>query len=519
MLLTVLALLSAGALGQDYGFSIPRFQCIATVNSDRSLEIEYELEFECGTGCHPIDIIDIGFPTEHYHRESVSASVDEILIKRIYPSTYIDDGVEVHLGINTIYAGEEAVFRLSGTNPNMVFRDSEDESFASVEFSPTWFDGDFLRGTSEFKLVIVFPPGAHPDSVRCHEIPFTSTLVDSSGRILYIWETRRKVSESFGVGISFPSYLVSGSLSDRPSPPLLSPQAIGLLITVSIVSIIAGLMIWSIIRAVRNARKRRISYLPPSIGVEGSGIRRGLTAPYAALLLEEKLDRVFVLILFGLLKKGALQLSGSGPDARVVKTGSTNGLRSYEKAIIDILPGPSDKKYQPVNEVKKIFIKMIDELREKMEGVSIEDTREYYRSIISNAWKMVREAGSADKAASILAERFGWLFVDEHFDSMAKDLPLFTSMAYPIWFRNMALHTNSFSGGASLAQICSSLAGTLEGAAGRAVSSLTKLSSIVTSSTNPVPVSRSYSSGSSGSSCACACACAGCACACAGGGR
>ena len=514
----LLTLLSIGAHAQNYGFSIPRFHCTATVNHDRSLEIEYELEFVCGTGSHPIDIIDIGFPTEDYDIGSIEASVDGLPSKRIYPSTFIDNGVEVHLGNSTIYSGENAVFRLTGVNPNMVFRDSEDDGFASVEFSPTWFDDSFLRGSSEFTLVLVFPPGGHPDSVRFHDIPFTSSSVDSSGRVRYIWESIRQVSEPFMVGISFPSNLVAGPLSERPSPPLLSPQAIGLLITISIVSLISGLVIWGILGAVRNARKRLVSYLPPTIGVEGSGIRRGLTAPLAALLLEVRLKKVFILILFGLLRKGAIQLKGSGIDASVTKVGTGDGLRSYEKAIFDILPGPGDRKNPPASEVQQVFLDMLDDLRDKMDGFSIEETQDYYRSIISNAWKMVKDAGSPDKAASILAERFGWLFADEDFGGMVKDLPVVTTAAYPYWFGNIMHHTDSFSGSASLTEVCSSLAGILEGAAGRAVSSLSKLSSIVTSVTNPVPVSRSSGS-SGGSSCACACACAGCACACAGGGR
>ncbi len=519
VLLAALAVITTSARAQNYGFSIPRFHCTATVNQDNSLEIDYEIEFTCEAGCHPLDIIDIGFPTEDYDLESIEASVDGSPSKRIYPSTYIDNGVEVHLGNSTIYSGENAVFRLSGINRNMVFRDTEDDGYASVEFSPTWFDGSFLRGSSEFTLVMVFPPGALPGSVRYHEIPFTSSSVDSSGRVQYFWEARRKISEPFKVGISFPAHLVAGPLSERPSPPLLSPQALGLLITICIVSLFSGLFIWAVVRSVRNAKKRRVSYLPPAIGVEGSGLRRGLTAPFAALLLEEGLEKVFVLILFGLLRKGALQLIGSGPDASVIKTGSGKGLRNYERAIIDMLPDPEDQKYPPVDAVKKVFIDMIDELQEKMEGFAIEETRKYYRSIISNAWKMVKEAGSPDKAALILAERFGWLFVDDRFSSMVEVLPSVTTAAYPKWFRSIIFHTNTVSGGANITEVCSSLAGTLEGAAGRAVSSLAKLSSIVTSVTNPVPVSRSYGSGSRGSSCACACACAGCACACAGGGR
>ncbi len=134
-LLAVLTMFSISALAQNYGFSIPRFHCTATVNHDRSLEIEYEIEFTCRAGCHAIDIIDIGFPTEDYDIGSIEASVDDVSSKRIYRSTYIDNGVEVHLGNSTIYGGSSAVFRLIGVNPNMVFRDMEDDGYASVEFS------------------------------------------------------------------------------------------------------------------------------------------------------------------------------------------------------------------------------------------------------------------------------------------------------------------------------------------------------------------------------------------------
>lgn len=96
-----------------------------------------------------------------------------------------------------------------------------------------------------------------------------------------------------------------------------------------------GSLVFAVARAVIKAKRRRSEYLPPKLGLEGSGIKRGLTAPLAALLLEQKLDRVFVLIIFGLLKKGILKLNEEG---RLIKTGTQAGLRSYEEELLAVLP-------------------------------------------------------------------------------------------------------------------------------------------------------------------------------------
>jgi len=46
-----------------------------------------------------------------------------------------------------------------------------------------------------------------------------------------------------------------------------------------------------------------MQYLPPKISIEGKGIKRGLTAVEAGILLEEPLDKILTMILFGLIKK------------------------------------------------------------------------------------------------------------------------------------------------------------------------------------------------------------------------
>ncbi len=516
LLLLLIGLFAVSANAQNYNFAVPEFDCVVCVNSDRSLDISYDILFECTPGYSSIDIIDIGFPSDNFSVNSVEAGVDGYSLSRIDYSTYIDKGVEVHLQQHAIRPGERGHFWLTGVNDSMVFLDTEEDDFASVEFSTTWFDSNLLTGSSDFSLTIVFPEGSQPDSVRYHDRPFTSSRVDKDGRVVYVWEETRRVDSKYIVGISFPDYLVEGPLTEKPSEPLLSSDALVGLIVFGVIFLFFSLIIFVIIKAVRKAHKRREEYLPPKLGLSGSGIRRGLTAPMAALLLEEKLDRVLVLVIFGLLKKGKLQLDGH----KLKVTGSSEGVHRYEKNLMELISGSEGTRALPSDEVKNIFLGMIKILEKKMDGFSLNESRDYYRSVIESAWKMVSADHSAEKAGEILGDRFQWLLADEKFDHRVKKFSSERSVLLPMYmfhyFPGNSRMMGGTSGGMSLSQACSQVATSLENTASNTVSHLSRLSSSVTSKTNPVPVS-SYSSSSGGSSCACACA--GCACACAGGGR
>ena len=511
---TILLSLASIAISQNYNISVPEFNCVVEVNRDQSLDISYEILFECTPGFTPLDIVDIGFPTEDFSLSDVEARMDNHPLSRIYYSTYIDNGVEVHLDEFSIYGGEQGRFRFTGVNRNMVFLDTESDDYASMEFTPTWFDSGILSGSSDFTLTVIFPQGAEPDLVRYHDRPFTESRLDKDGRVVYIWHETRRVDSPYPVGVSFPDDLVDGPLTDRPKAPLISPEALVFIAVFGFIFLFFAFIIFVIVKSVIDAKKRREQYLPPRLGLEGTGIKRGLTAPMAALLLEEKLDRVFLLVIFGLLKKGKVRLDGH----KLERTGSDEGLRSYEKQILALIPTGGLEKPIPTEPVRKVFLDMIKELQKKMDGYSLKETREYYRSIIDSAWRMVMEDGSSEKAGEILGNSFQWMLADGKYEQRVRKIPDNRTAILPAYmYGYLSGRAVSTPGGMSLGTACSQLAGALESAAGRTVANITSLSRSVTATTNPIPVSTSRSS--SGSGCACACACAGCACACAGGGR
>ncbi len=123
-----------------------------------------------------------------------------------------------------------------------------------------------------------------------------------------------------------------------------------------------------------------------------------------------------MLIVFGLLKKGKLQLDGH----KLKRTGSDQGLRSYEREILKLIPTGGRTEPIPGDKVMKVFTGMIKELEKKMEDYSLKETREYYRSIINSAWRMLDNDISAEKAGEILGDRFQWLLADNRFEKRVK---------------------------------------------------------------------------------------------------
>ena len=69
-----------------------------------------------------------------------------------------------------------------------------------------------------------------------------------------------------------------------------------------------------------------MQYMPPKIAIEGHGIKRGLTAVEAAILMEQPLDKVMTMILFGVIKKNAAEVVTRDPLE--IKMHPTNTRRS-----------------------------------------------------------------------------------------------------------------------------------------------------------------------------------------------
>ncbi len=337
-------------------------------------------------------------------------------------------------------------------------------------------------------------------------------------------------------GASFPrSYVPADAIYTPPAAPLIDP---GTVTTILVMCCFGGVFFGLPILGVINANKRKLKYLPPKISIEGHGIKRGLTAVEAGILMEQPLDKVMTMILFGVIKKEAAEVVKRDPLELTFAKEQPGDLHQYEK---DFLKAFGDKT--PAGRRKllqEMTVALVRSVSDKMKGFSRKETVSYYKSIMEKAWAQVEAAATPEVKSQKYDENLEWTMLDKDYDDRTRRT--FTGPVFmPTWWghydptystgrTSMASSsgkslTSAGGGAKSLpgADFAASVVGGVQGFSNKVLGNVTSFTEKVTGTTNPPPKPSPSSSrsggGRSGGGCACACACAGCACACAGGGR
>lgn len=539
LLLSVLAALALylPAPAQDYNFTVNDLKAELSVRQDGNVDIHYAITFAPLPGSHPVDIVDIGMPNESYDLGSARAAIGGMELHDIRRSEYVKPGVEVHLGGGEIAPGRSATLEFDMTVAQLIYPDSEDKLYASLQFKTTWYDRKYVSGNARrIEIQFNLPPGSKPEEVRYHDFGGgykPSEMLFEDGRVVYRWVwLERPATEPYAAGASFPRSLVD-SVYSPPKSSILKPLLTAIFAFIAFVFSLSPIwiIILIIVFAVRSSRRRLQQYLPPRVGIESGGIKRGLTPPEAALLQELSLPKVLLLVIFGLLKKEKLSVKEvAAKEFRFHELGREGlELQDYETAFIAAID-KDDRLDKGL--LRKMFTDMIAALQKKMAGFSRRETNQYYQSIMNKAWDQVKNA-SREKLPAELAESLEWLALDPEYESKLEpyaDNTIFLPGGGDYWYQRFPQRTSGSGGGAvpgkgfgqSVTGKASALVQSLQVFSGALLGDSAAFTSAITKVTNPPPVQTYSGSGghsSSHSSCACACACAGCACACAGGGR
>jgi hypothetical protein len=287
-----------------------------------------------------------------------------------------------------------------------------------------------------------------------------------------------------------------------------------------------------------QGNRRKLQYMPPRVAIEGHGIKRGLTAVESAVLMEQPLDKVMTMILFGTLKKNAAQVLSRDPLEIEVVSSLPEGLHEYELNFLKAFREQDRKARQ--NALQDTMVKLVRQVSEKMRGFSRKETIDYYKAIMERAWQQIEAADTPEVKSQKLDEAMEWTMLDRDYDGRMQRT--FRGPIYvPTWWGNYdpTFHPTSLGGAGKVsapsvpsssqgsralpgADFAASVVGGVQGFSSRVIGDLNTFTSRVTGVTNPPPppsVGSSSRGGRGGGGCACACACAGCACACAGGGR
>ena len=599
---------ASGVLAQNYDFAVPELRMQVFIEPDASARIVYDITFE--NYGSPIDIVDIGTPHDGYDLSNFIASIDGQPLDSIYTSEYIDTGVEIHLGSDAIPSGQTGTLHVEFIMPDMVYEDTTQDGYGSFQITPTWFDSSLVRGSTDIWMLVHMLPEVQPDEVLYQDVPFTDKVIFEEHTVAgWRWPEGSATGSNL-VGVSFPTTgmtrVVEQSLlditmkwlTDNPGVALvlgmisfalvmvaffrysggtgLSVFALvgcgliyGMVVYPLLILLVFPLSILLMVWVEYSLRKKKDSYLPAIAQVEGGGIKRGLTAPEAAVLLELPLNKVLLLILFGLLDKRVVTLEKDSPltvkvDKGYVVDGKTKTkrrharraeakkqgivLRGYEHGVIDVLQEHGNKPVhkQDFGEPMRALIKSV---AGKMKGFDLSDTQDYYKKIISRAMEEAGRMGDVPEFEKFLDKTWPWVMMDDDYGSTFQRRGY---TYYPVWVRpyvgtsatsgsrGLSMPASggksgpSYGGKTSFGDVAASFAGWTETQTGNLADAISPggldlgTGGVINLSgadrvTGDIFKALSSGSGGGGSSsgggCACACAGCACACACAGGGR
>ena len=533
-----LLILSPSAVAQNYSFNLQKDHVDLYINHDGTVQIVYDLTFANDSGASPIDVVDVGLPNDTYRLSEIRASINGTPLTNISDSPYVKYGVAVDLGSHDILPGQTGALHVEAVVRDMLYQDSKDSEYASIEFSPTWFESQFVHGTTLLEVQFHFPPGVTAEEPRYHDTEFTEAYFEND-RVVYSWvNASASGSKQYTFGASFPKkYVVEGVVQKAPA------------FTINFGAICSSPIWWFLLfgggwaflafLGSRAQKRRKMQYLPPALAVEGTGVKRGLTAVEAAILLEAPLNKVMTMILFGLVKKGVLIVESEKPlRVQVVEKQVENiKLWYYERRWLKAVK-PDGTLAE--GELRELIIDLISDVNKKLTGFSRKETKDYYKDIAARAWEQVEAAQTPE----VLGQRWGdgleWTMLEDNWDNRTRDVFRDRPVVLPHWwwwYRPWTVGTGParpsmpsggpVGGGTPVtlptlpgADFANTVVSGIENAANTVVSSVENFTGKITQTTNPPPKPSSSSSRSGGGySCACACACAGCACACAGGGR
>lgn len=554
VLIAVVILLAAGVVAnvsaQDlpYYFQVNKEVVHAYWNADGTQSLDYTWTFTNQPNSHPIDYVDVGMPNYNFDINTIKADVDGVPVS-VSSGDYqgSGSGFAIVMGSKTIPAGGMGTVHVYVSDFAVsLYVDSADETYASATFAPAWFGSEYVTGTTDFTMTFHLPPNMAETEPRWHDAPsgFPSEPqagYDANNRVTYTWYSpKASASTYYEFGSSFPrTYVPAESISVSSPTPAISNDTISALfmagcfgfffIFVPVISAITG-------------RRRKMQYLPPKVSIEGHGIKRGLTAVEAAILMEQPLDKVMTMILFGVIKKNAAEVVTREP--LVIKSADPlpEGLNAYEQDFLKAFDEKELRLRQTL--IQQTMIKLVKTVSEKMKGFSRSETVAYYKSIMEKAWQQIEAADTPEVKSQKFDEALEWTMLDKEYDDRTRRT--FNGPMYvPMWWGRYdptyrpASSPKPIIGSGSLPTagqpVSSSGRSALPGAAfasqmvtgvqtfsQKVVGNVNTFTEKITGATNPPPKPSSNvrsGGGGGGRSCACACACAGCACACAGGGR
>ena len=515
----------------DLVYSIDKEYAKVWVNSDGTIDLFYNITVSCSSGS--IAFLTVGIPT--------TFSVDYVTDDQGSPlnfediskgSDYLLD-IELKQRIGPDRPHQTATLLILVNVRDMVWEDKTNEGNVGVLFTPAWWDNP-PAPIIDLRVQIVAPEGVTQSEFKTN---ISAMIIQTDKGVSAYWErTNLRPSEKISFGVSFPEEYVSN----------FNRSGLDILLYIGLIIVIIAIVIAVLIVFVARRRSRDV-YRRPKISMEALGPARGLTAPEAAVVLGLKPIRVLTMILYGLLRKGFVEILQSEPlvllrelviDPKKPDNSESSWIlpkkRYYEILFLNSIrsDGSLDERL-----LARAYMVLRDNVDNKIRGYSRTDTANYYKSIVSKAWTQVTQAETPELKLKAIDEQLEWLLADEKYGSRFRDAFPGDIMIQPppfwYWYWGGFGQTGSAKPQDStpsrvepklipVQEFADRLVSSIETSANNMVKNFELLANRIVAQ-KPVqqssrPVRRRSSCVCACASCACACACVSCACACAGGG-
>ncbi|HZU85927.1 MAG TPA: hypothetical protein VFF78_00500, partial [Anaerolineaceae bacterium] len=419
-LLFLLGTIATPVHSQSYSFRVEKAEVYFFINPDGTASVAYYLDFYNETNGATIEYVDLGMPAgQDFDLGSAIASVNDIPVTDI--SVWSGQGVTVALGKNSILPGKRGRVFVQVATIRKVLYDSDvqaSEKYVGFQFAPSYFGSEYVNGKTDLTVTLVLPAGMKETEPRWYTPsgwpgsadPFSN--IDEQGRVYYQWQSSNANSYTeYTFGAAFPARLAPDSAIVRQPFIEINPDDIPIFL---MCACFGGIFIWGIYEAFVGSKRRMLQYLPPKISIEGNGIKRGLTAVEAAVLMEQPLDKVLTMILFAVIKKGAAQVVQRDPLKIEVTSPLPADLRAYETAFVEAFrDGSIGTQHKGLEAMMVALVKSVAEI---MRGFSRKETATYYENIMKKAWEQVEMAETPDVKMQRFDEAIDWTMLDRNFD-------------------------------------------------------------------------------------------------------
>jgi len=491
------------------------------INKDGSIDIQYNITLTYLSGS-PQGIVTVGMPKGGFRIEYVQdLSKSSLQYKDVSQGNFY--GIDVYLK-TPIILDKTNTFIVYAVVPGMVSPDKTNPGNVGMLFYPTTFSSA-SGSIANLRVAIVLPQGVKNNEVKSPSgTPFDK--VDMDGNNLFVfWERKGwPPGQTFTSGVSFPEKYVS-----------LGPSGPGVWFYVGIGAFVIVALVGA---AITVPRLRKAVYEKPRISVEALGAARDLTAVEAGIVIGLKPVRVLTMILFGLLLKRIVMVTATDPLVKLKRlerpvNEPSPSLRYYE---IDYLKAIEPDGTLNETTLARTYLGLTDAINRKLRGYSREDTVNYYKSIVNQAWTQVTQAGTPELKGDALDQNIEWLLADEKFDDRFKnafppDIIIYPRPGWwwywsgpylPLGQQRVPPTTPTEAKPIPGQDFANNVVRSLENASNNIVKNVqdftNRLIPAQAAAASERPVRERSSCVCACAACACACACVSCACACAGGG-